>query len=46
MVNRFQLRLATHAHANPQKDGQYLLLDCSQPFQQARQLTAHLHPLQ
>ncbi len=46
VVNRFQLRLATHAHANPQKDGQYLLLDCSQPFQQARQLTAHLHPLQ
>ncbi|MFZ4826525.1 MAG: metallophosphoesterase [Phototrophicaceae bacterium] len=46
VVNSYHLRLATHAHANPQKGGQYLLLDCAQPIQQARQLTAHLHPLQ
>lgn len=45
VVNGHHLRLATHAHANPKKAGQYLLLDCAQPIQHVRELLGGLHTL-
>lgn len=45
VVNSYHLRLATHAHANPKKAGQYLLLNCAQPIQHVRELLTGLHPL-
>lgn len=44
LIGLQQLRLATYAHATPQQAGQYLLLDCAQPIEDAGQLVAHLQP--
>lgn len=43
-IGRQQLRLATYAHATPHEAGQYLLLDCAAPVENAAELVAHLHP--
>ena len=37
-----QLRLASHAHANPEEDGEYLLLDCEKRVMRSDHLTAGL----
>lgn len=44
LIGLQQLRLATYAHATPHDAGQYLLLDCAQPIDDAAQLVAHLQP--
>lgn len=42
IVAKQQLRLASHAHANPSNAGLYLLLDCAQPVQTAEALIPSL----
>ncbi|MBN1681710.1 MAG: metallophosphoesterase [Anaerolineae bacterium] len=42
LVNNYHLRVSSAAHARPRKAGCYLLLDCAQPVQDARDLVQHL----
>jgi len=43
-VANYQLRLASSAHAHPEKAGQVLMLDCETPVSKASQLISHLRP--
>jgi len=44
LVANYQLRLASSAHAHPEKAGQVLMLDCETPISKASQLVPHLRP--
>lgn len=46
LITRQLLRLASHAHANPPRDAEYLLLDCAQPIQYALELLPMLRKTQ
>jgi hypothetical protein len=44
VVGDWHLRVASYAHATPQKEGQYLLLDCAKPIEKVTDLVACLRP--
>jgi hypothetical protein len=44
VVGDWHLRVASYAHATPQREGQYLLLDCAKPVEKVTDLVACLRP--
>jgi predicted MPP superfamily phosphohydrolase len=43
VVGANKFRLASHAHATPPDEGNYLLLDCAKPIHHAQELVPFLH---